>query len=154
MGNSIFSKGTQPAPGLTAGTYEGVISTIEPGTAKETGELFYIFKGHIDLDGTRHHVSAVASPDTIKTRKLVRWMLALAGKTPEQVPDNIDLSQLPTAGRAQLVVSYERTKRNEETGKFDRVRTEFPQLADVLPLPRDGQAQRPAAPAATDDVPF
>jgi len=154
MGNGIFSPNTRPSVGLVPGPHVGTIERIET-KYNEDGEAFYIFHGFvIDQDGTKHNVSATASHDTTKTRKLVRWMLALAGKTPEQVPDNIDLSQLPTAGRAQLVVSYERVKRNEETGKFDRVRTEFPQLADVLPLPRDGQAQRPAAPAATDDVPF
>lgn len=136
---SPFRKGDRIAPTLTAGMHVGRITEIderfgEPGSWNE-GEAYYIFKGDIEHDGTVTRVSAIAPDDLKPTRKLVRWTLALNGKTPEEWPADGDLSELATTGEALFEISYTKRQRDPQTKKFVEVRSEFPVLADIKPLP-------------------
>lgn len=140
---SPFRQGDRTAPDLQAGMHVGTVTEIEerfgqPGQWNE-GEAYYIFKGVIEHDGTETRVSAIAPDDLKKTRKLVRWSLALAGKTPEEWPDDGDLTTLPTTGRALFKISYTKRQRDPKTKKFVEVRSEFPVLEDILPLPNGMQ---------------
>ena len=134
-GNGIFKRGEKPAPDLKSGTHVGTITEIDT-RYNDDGACYHIFKGHIDHHGTRVRVSAIAGDDTKPTRKLVRWMLALDGKTPEDVDDSLDLSTLPTQGRALFSIAYT-TRKRQPDGKYAEVATEFPQLADILPMPEN-----------------
>ena len=138
--NELFSRGTRPSGGLTAGTYHGYMDGIEVRERQSDGEPFLIFKGHIDHNGATHLVSAAAAYDTTKTRKTVRWLLAINGLTPEDAPDDVDLSELSPEGPALFHITFERREQDPATRKWRKVPTEFPQLADVTPLPKGGQA--------------
>lgn len=144
MGNSLFDRGQRAASGLTAGTREGEVTELEVREG-DFGD-FVIFKGRTwDNDGNEYRLSATANYSSVKTQKMVRWLLAINGMSPEEFADDGDLSELKETGKVMFVITYERQRRNEETGKFYKDKTEFPNIADMLPLPSVARADNPAA---------